>query len=392
MVELLEEVTTEEESGTDIVFVKDVPETFLETLMSIDITTAKKIYLVDNNDNHVNYYIKLAEEILFNYRMRHYIMDQTINISLYKKSYDINHNEVLLSEISISDYYDKLNYTPVVRQHKNDYYDMGIVYSNQHVETDNAITNDFVELLCEHPTTIKINSTNYIKRGVVSAISNKISHQSFACVYSIIDIMLTTMYSFEPKKYKHERKTFGEIRSDLALLYTQYSQIPNYISAIYDILISEGKQQFIKYLIAADELTLSNLVNMPTYTLSLMDYWILCVSYNIPAFIIRDKIPINKKTEGIARIMWLGLPPEAVNNMTSYSIPKQFFCIMVSNSSSNTPIYTLIVKDSTLNGRLFTMNDFVTSIQSILQESFINGPTIDQYIQRYIPKMISIEK
>lgn len=382
LVQLLEELTTQDESGTDVVFINDAPPNFMEKLLSMDITTAKTVELFDMDNNRTNYYIKIAEELLFNPRMRQYLLDDTINISLYKKTYDINPTEILVGDISINDYYDNINYSPIPKQHVNDYYDMGVLYSETHPLSDaSIITNEFVQTICDEPTTIKINSTNYIKRGVVSNIVNTISQQSFACVYSIVDVMLKTIYPDAP------RKTFGDIRTDLVNTYMQYARNEKYVLAIYDILINEGKQTNIQYLTSLNELTISNLINLPTYTLTILDYWMLCITYNIPAVIIRDKIPSNKQKNTEPRAIWI------CNREKYTTLPTTFFCIMIFGNTSGkqtTYIYTLVVKNTTTEGRLFSINDFLGTSQATLRDAFINGLSIDDYIQKEIPKTITI--
>jgi hypothetical protein len=259
---------------------------------------------------------------------------------------------------------------------------MGVLYSETHPISDaSIITNEFVQTICDDPTTIKINSTNYIKRGVVSNLVNTISQQSFACVYSIVDVMMKTMYPDSP------RKTFGDMRTDLVNTYMQYARNEKYVLAIYDILIEEGKQTNIQYLTSMNELTISNLINIPTYTLTILDYWMLCIAYNIPAVIIRDKIPTIKQKNTEARAIWI------CNREKYTTLPTTFFCIMISGTTSGKHtnyIYTLVVKNPTIDGRLFSITDFVSTSQNTIRHAFVNGPSIEDYIQKEIPKTITI--
>jgi hypothetical protein len=388
MITILESVTNDD-NGNSITFLDNTPEGFLELLTSIDINTVQKVSLVNNNNNKTNYFIKLSEELLFNNRLRRYILDDN-TISLYKKNYEVASNEILLSDTSINEYYDKVIYNPIPKFPTNAYYDEvnpDNIPQKDIEQFDNTLsTSEMIESVCETPVFSKVSPTSYIKRICIPSIQKNILFQSFSCVYSITHTMVSDLIRFLPEFLGRLNKPHGEIRNDLIALYNEYFGNTQLMTTVYNVLALEGKGSQIKYLQNSHELSISNLINMPTYTLTLLDYFVICTGYNIPAFIIHEKLPMSKRFNANDRITWL------CNKDIYKNIPDKFFCIVItwSPDREDKPIYTLLSKSTYKDDRIFTMNDFDPIIKNMLQDTFINGPNIHTYLNKFIDTPITI--
>lgn len=389
MITLLDSLTNDEEIGTNITFLDEDPVGFLESLADIDINTVQHVYLVNNNNNKVNYYIKLAEELLFNNRLRRYILDEN-TVSLYKKNYDIYSTEILLSDSSIIEYYDSIVYNGINKFPTNRYYDEtnpSYIPPNELAQLDtNIIASDMIEKVCDTPVLSKVATTSYIKRICIPSIQKNMMFLSFSCVYSLTHRMLVELITNIPEFNGMVHKTHGEIRTDLIKIYNDYLDNSGMVPALYTALSLEGKKSQIKYLQTNHELTISNLINMPTYTLTAMDYMALCSGYNIPAFVIHEKLPMYKRFNSSDRVLWVG------NKEKYTSIPDKFFCIVVtwSPDSEDKPVYALLSSYITNTTVLFSLDHFEISVQNMLREAFIQASPMKMYLNKYVEPSITI--
>jgi hypothetical protein len=389
MISVLDALSHDEEAGHTIIFMDEVPTGFIDTLTSFDIDTATMVYLSKQYHNDENYYIKIAEEILFNNRMRKYILSET-QLSFYKQSFDVNSEEILLNELSINEYYDKIDYHPLAKYTKYSYYDEVGQYgedANQiKDEYNHIITNDVIDVLCETPSYVTVPSTSFVKRIMHTSIQPNIMQHVFSCIYSIIEIIMSDMILYIPEFSAFVKKTSGEIRADLTKLYSTYDANINITASIYRILTNEGKLNVIKYLKSINELTISNIVNTPTYTLSLLDYWILCIGYDIPAVVINERLSMASRFSQSERFVWI------CNRKKYTTIPERFFCILGTGSIEvgEKKVYTLLSKSTEGIDRLFTLEDFLPKMQDTLRDTFNKSIDVSEYINKFVITPIKI--
>lgn len=389
MITVLEALSHDEAAGNNIIFIDDVPTGFIDTLTSFDIHTASTVYLSKQYTNDVNYFIKIAEEILFNNRMRKYILSE-MHISFYKQSFDVNSEEILLNELSINEYYDKIDYHPLSKYTKYTYYDevgqSGEDENKIKDEYNHIISNDVIDILCETPSYVTVQSTSFVKRIMETSIQPNIMQHAFSCIYSIIEIIMSDMISYIPEFSGFVKKTSGEIRSDLTKLYSTYDTNINITASIYRILSNEGKLNIIKYLKSINELTISNLVNTPTYTLSLLDYWILCIGYDIPAVVINERLSMASRFNQADRFVWI------CNRKKYTTIPERFFCILGTGSIEvgEKKIYTLLSKSTDDIDRLFNITNFLPKMQDTLKDTFTKSMDVSEYINKFVITPIKI--
>jgi hypothetical protein len=95
---------------------------------------------------------------------------------------------------------------------------------------------------------------------------------------------------------------------------------------------------------------------------------------------------MSKRFNANDRITWI------CNKDIYKNIPDRFFCIVItwSPDREDKPIYALLSKSTYKEDRLFKLNEFDLTIQKILQDTFINGPNIYTYLNKFIDTPITI--
>ena len=95
---------------------------------------------------------------------------------------------------------------------------------------------------------------------------------------------------------------------------------------------------------------------------------------------------MSKRFNANDRITWI------CNKDIYKNIPDRFFCIVItwSPDREDKPIYALLSKSINKEDRLFKLQEFDLTIQKILQDTFINGPNIHTYLNKFIDNPINI--
>ena len=184
--------------------------------------------------------------------------------------------------------------------------------------------------------------------------------------------MLSNMGTILPEFAYRANKTTSEIRYELLKLYGKYTGKTTKL--VLNALLQEGKGTLIKYLHNTNNLTVSNLINIPTYFLTRLDYWLLCLGYTIPSLLIVERLANSKKTSPHDRFVWL------CDKSKYHTIPDKFFCIVLylGTSSTDKIIYTLLTSTS---GNIFTLDDFLPETQTVLNDIYTENLTIPLYLE-----------
>jgi len=349
-----------------ILFVESTPKNHLELLMMTDIMNNNPITLLKYNRNNEIYYDKIAGEILYNKRMSNYILNSSMNLSLYKTTYDLDKTEeVILTESMINDYYNKLertltypnkyNYHEMVDRSDIDKYpvidDSYTFYKNTHMIPNSNCDNIIPRLNYEVPKYLKI-YINDIKLNIIT-----FKKESSYC--NILKLL---------ESHKREYKSIQEIKEDLIRLYTtilsikedptvaRSLKVESNLNLIYKILKLEGKKDLVDELKTDTKLSIQTLIKENHYWLTSLDYWLLLNDYQIPCII------QYKKT--VDNAIWSVFNTENMPTMFSYIIGYGY---NKSNRDTTQDGASFIIKD---NNYIINAVDFKPKYQEKLKELY----------------------
>lgn len=271
-----------------VVFITEIPETTqIEMLLNSDMMDNKKIKLIKYNENDITYYSRIAGELLYNNRMREYILNSSIHLALYKTTYDINENEKILTETEINEYYNTLersieypnnyNFYDMVDPYDASKYpiidDSYSFYKKTHLAPPNVCDTILPKENYEVP--------QYLKSYITPDFKSKFKIITFKKEYSYCNIVKLLQHYGQPYK------SIIEIKEDLIKLYQPLlaSTEIDAVKYIYKILERQGKKELIEELKTDINLSIINLIQEDHYWLTSLDYWLLLNYYNIPCII-----------------------------------------------------------------------------------------------------------
>ena len=343
-------------------FVDSLPANHIELLMMTDIMNNNPISLVKYNHNNEIYYDRIAGEILYNNRMRNYILDSSRNIALYKTTYDVLKNqEVILTETMINDYYNKLERT-LTYPNKYNFHDMvdkvdvdkyPIIddsysfYKNTYMVPNTNCNNIIPRINSDVPKYLK----TYMNNSNLQIVTYK--KESGYC--NIITLL---------ESHKREYKSIQEIKDDLIRLYMdiitkESNQSPKSdtpLNIIYKILTLEGKKELVDELKTDVNLSILTLINENHYWLTALDYWLLLNYYGIPCLV------QYKKTSDNA--IWTVTNKENMPTTFSYIIGYGY---NKSNKDTTQDGVSFVIKE---NNYLINVVDFKPKYQDILNRLY----------------------
>jgi hypothetical protein len=288
-----------------IKFTSSMPVNYIEVLLKTNMMDKSKIELLKYNENNKLYYSRIAGELLYNNRMRDYILNTSIHLALYKSTYDINpKNEIIITETMINDYYNKLE-SILEYPSKYNVYDMVDPYDavDKYPIIDDSYsfhtsTHLVPETICDGilPKT-NYEVPKYLKLYLKP--ESKLQIITFKKEYSYCNIVKLVQY------YTQKSISILEIKQDLIRIYKQLiTTLPNNnnnssprtmdnIKLIYKILQQQGKKELMEELKTDVNLSIINLIQDDHYWLTSLDYWLLLTDYNIPCLIQYKKTSDN---------------------------------------------------------------------------------------------------
>jgi len=272
-----------------------IPDTHIELLLNADMMNNQKIELIRHNNNYITYYSRIAGELLYNNRMRDYILNSSIHLALFKTTYDINENEKILTETEINEYYNTLERSTEYPNTYN-FYDMVDPYDASKYPIIDDSYSFYKKTYMAQPNVCEsiIPKKNYevpkyLKSYITPEFKSKFKIITFKKEYSYCNIIKLLEH------YGKEYKSIIEIKEDLIRLYqpllsqnNNNNKSPRDIDTvkyIYKILERQGKRELIEELKTDINLSILTLIQEDHYWLTSLDYWLLLNYYNIPCLI-----------------------------------------------------------------------------------------------------------
>lgn len=266
LVEVLKEITENK-----IIFVdkKELPLS-LDEISFLGIRSNEPIFLLKKKNNNERYYVKLADELVRNSRLQHYILYDASPVILNKDNYEINSDEIMLNESMLMNYYDSLEGTKKPRFNKYDSYDNVDPYNYKEL-----VEKDEYHFYKENSKEKKIEckevdlqiTTAYVKK-IFDPKKNIMN--TYDCVYGIISTMLPGI-------------TDNEIRETLVKQYKSYGK--RYMDKIINVLNFQGKKKLIEDIITKKR-SIEYIIFSENYFLTTLDIWMLCLHYRIPVIFV----------------------------------------------------------------------------------------------------------
>jgi len=278
-----------------------------------------KYNLLSGKENRGIYYLKLADELLRNRRVRSFLLNEKIHMNM-QTEYRIHENELILLQTLITAKYfeDLLPFAKI--QNARIPYDManpqptktGKKYSNL-VKLDEQ-TQFAKEIMKKSENTLEIecvegrreiigNSTNVWKRRFLA--TKKVYEWTFYnkknCTFYPILRIFKEIYKTEISIEAVKEKLWSEIRERRfdQMVYKANGKAQNkYLS----LLKKQGKNSFAQSVLEKRQ-TFEEMIRSEAYYLSNIDYWVLATSMKLPVILFTSKDSIKHLLD----VSWLEL-------------------------------------------------------------------------------------
>ena len=260
-----------------------------------------KFNLINNYDNELLYYAKIADEILRYTRIRLFLFQPKYFLSIPNQQYSINNDEFLvLRSLLTHDYFKDIrpfNVAPQIHNTEYSYAEPAIKdpYSNKFTQKEIEAINNGNEGEQDEDEQYCINSI----RSVSGAWSREFSLNPRT---KEIGFKNTVICSYSPIIYILQRRVEGKgeitvqlIRKILWIGYSKYMK--TYEKQILYILKKEGKSDFVDK-IAKGRVSLETLIYSEDYYLTNLDFWIISIEVQLP-IILFNSTTLKNMVEGV---------------------------------------------------------------------------------------------
>jgi hypothetical protein len=262
------------------------------------------INLINQKENNLFYYGKLADEIVRYIRVNSFIFNPKTLISFSKINYDLRDNEIiLLQSLLTQEYFENIETSKENKYiHSNVYDNTNPLIKQNYSNVETAIIHESMDEPCE----IKIK--NYITSGIFKKMfTSEIKEYNFIpntnkCSFEII---IRILKDYGIKNKKGGDISIYDIKDILIQKYSEFLKL--YKNKALDILSRQGKTRMIKR-VEKNEIKFADLIQSDTYFMSSLDIWILAVEYNIP--LIMMNMTSLQETDYKKRIMTINVSPE----------------------------------------------------------------------------------
>ena len=237
-----------------------------------------KYNLINNLENEMFYYTKIADELIRYNLIRTFILEPNNYLNITDTKYNLNENEIILLESLLSqDYFDDIIEKKTNKYISSNTFDLTqpintVKYSDKINFVDIDITSN-IDNICEKPTyTNKI--TGIWNKAFNKNISELIFNTSHnICSFDLIKILI--QYS-NPEYYNI---SVNEIKNILLDEYNLLYDI--YHNQVLSILNLQGKKHFVK-MIKTNLLNFENMIINNDYYMTNLDLIILANKFKIP--------------------------------------------------------------------------------------------------------------
>jgi hypothetical protein len=234
--------------------------------------------LINETDNEVVYFGKLADELVRYNRIKSFIFQQSVFLSFTHVKYNLRDNEIiLLQSLLTNDYFEGLTVAPTNKYIKNNTYDTAQPmktqsYSNVLEPIEKSNTNDsntnVIETKCDDPSSILVTSPYWKPLFPENSIEIIFHDKPALCTFDIFLIMLRNS-----KLSKHD------LKETLVEEYAHYYN--DYKFEIIQTLKLQGKHKIAKQLIYK-KTTLPNIIMSEDYYATNIDLWLLAIHFDLP--------------------------------------------------------------------------------------------------------------
>jgi hypothetical protein len=317
--------------------------------------------LLNNKDNEIYYFGKMADELIRYNRINSFIFKPQTYLSFGEINYNLKEKELLIVQSLLNqEYFDKLIPAEINKYVKYNTYDTAKpikskTYSNR--ININELTKKEIPIHCVAVSEKEISSLLW-KKCFPESYGEYSYERNNTCNFQvIIDIV---------EKTNEMKKTVAEIRADLLEEYVKY--LRNYKDAIVDILINEGKKQLISEF-TTGKLSMEDIIYSDEYFLTNLDIWLLVNKYRIPAIFISSR-PL-KEVKNVKTEFFL------------FGEPNQLFVFIFTQGSNqeSIPKYTVIKMEE--NNILIPLTIFSEDCKKRMEDCVNEKVDLEDYLKNY---------
>jgi hypothetical protein len=336
-----------------------------------------KFNLVNETDNEVFYYGRMADELIRYNRIKSFIFKPQSYLSFGQVKYNLRDDEIIiLQDLLTQEFFENLIPSEINRYAKYNTYDtakpiLSQVYKRE-IELNDTI-NPFHNRDCVKSEPNKIKSEHWRNCFPDNFKEIEYSGSNYCSLYLIIDLV---------KEIKKKDLTVEQVKDDLVDIYSNLTSDKNRINTIINILREEA--QFDADQLQDGTITFEQMILQDGFISINFDLWLLLVHYKIPSIFISSK-----------------LIPETRFNATEFvcykedNVNKYVFILtpaMYRRETNLLPKYKIIVDNENININLDKLNK--EKCFDDIENAFKKYITIEDYldVQFYVPKTTTYTK
>lgn len=231
-----------------------------------------KVNLINDMDNEVVYFGKMADELIRYNRIKSFIFQPNVFLSFTHVKYNLTDSEIiLLQSLLLQDYFEGLVVAPVNKYIKHNTFDTAQPlktqsYGNEVVALGASVASP--GLKCPEPTSILVTSPYWKPIFPENSIEVIFHDKPAPCTFDIILVIL-----------KNSKLTKNDLKEILVEEYLLY--YTDYKFEIIEALKLQGKHKISKQLINKTT-TLANIIMSEDYYATNLDLWLLAKHYDLP--------------------------------------------------------------------------------------------------------------
>jgi hypothetical protein len=230
-----------------------------------------KVNLINDMDNEVVYFKKMADELIRYNRIKSFIFQPNVFLSFTHVKYNLTESEIiLLQSLLMQEYFEGLVVAPVNKYIKHNTFDTAQPLKTQNYENEMAAAAgpSIAGLKCPEPTSILVTSPYWKPIFPENSIEVIFHDKPVLCTFDIILVIL-----------KNSKLTKNDLKEILVEEYLLY--YTDYKFEIIEYLKLQGKNKISKQLINKTT-TLANLIMSEDYYATNLDLWLLAKHYDLP--------------------------------------------------------------------------------------------------------------
>jgi hypothetical protein len=340
--------------------------------------------LLNNSDNEIIYFGKMADELIRYSRIKTFIFQPQTYLSFGTLNYNLRENEIIvIQSLLTKDYFDGLIPEEINKYVRHNTYDTTEPKISQVYDNVVEINKLLKELKDGEQTKSTVSESYEIANlcsPVKTAISSKIWKDSLPSGFKEIYYNETNcgflLISDIVKNFNETILKKNKIKEFLIEEYGKYFE--KYGSQILDILILEGKKE-LGTKVKKNTLSFDNFIHSEDYFITNLDIWMIMNKYKIPSIIISTKpiILTNKEKNYIV--------------LHGNDSDKFFLIYAPALRAENIPKYSIIISveqriEHPLN---VIQND---SVRREIIDTISSGISLEKTFQRFTKKMLTDKK